>query len=72
MINLDNMALKYYNVIYKHVNHSIFKAKIVAFSEANLTTQIESLIFQRYKRRINANVVTVVEISKTEYLNNEK
>lgn len=64
MISLDNVELKYYNVVYIHSNHSVFKAKVKAFSDSNLTTQIESLLFNRYKRKLSADKAVVVEISE--------
>ena len=67
MISLDNVELKYYNVVYIHSNHSVFKAKVVAFSDSNLTTQIESLLFNRYKRKLSADKAVVVEISEVEF-----
>lgn len=67
MINLDNVELKYYNVIYHHQNHSVFKAKVKAFSDSNLTTQIESLLFNRYKRKLSADKAVVVEISEEQF-----
>jgi hypothetical protein len=67
LINLDNVELKYYNVVYTHTNHSVFKAKVVAFSHGNLTTQIESLLFNRYKRKLSADKAVVVEISENQF-----
>ncbi len=67
MINLDNVELKYYDITFTHVNHSVFKAKVVAFSHGNLTTQIESLLFNRYKRKLSADKAVVVEISEEQF-----
>ena len=56
--------IKYYSFEYKHFNHSVFRGKVKAVDDTNLHTQLESLLFNRYRRKQDVSKVKVVEISK--------
>lgn len=49
---------------YKHTNHSVFRGVIKAVSLANRNTQMLSLLFNRYRRKIGLENVKFVELNK--------
>ena len=66
-MNLTNNVLvdvKYYSFEYRDTNHSIFRGKVKAVSYGNLYTQLESLLYNRYRRKKDVSDVVLVEISK--------
>ena len=66
-MNLTNNVLvdvKYYSFEYRDTNHSIFRGKVKAISYGNLYTQLESLLYNRYRRKKDVSDVVLVEISK--------
>ena len=56
--------IKYYSFEFVHHNHSTFRGKVKALDDVNLNTQLESLLFNRYRRKQDVNKVSVVEINK--------
>lgn len=66
-MNLTNNVLvdvKYYSFEYRDTNHSVFRGKLAAVSDKNLYTQLESLLYNRYRRKKDVSKVSVVEITK--------
>lgn len=56
--------IRYYSFEFTHTNHSVFRGKVKAIDDGNLYTQLESLLFNRYRRKQDVSKVKVVEISK--------
>lgn len=66
-MNLTNNVLvdvKYFSFEYRDTNHSVFRGKVAALNDKNLYTQLESLLYNRYRRKKDVSKVSVVEISK--------
>jgi hypothetical protein len=49
---------------YTHVNHSVFRGVIKAVSIDNRNTQVLSLLYKRYRRKLPLDGVKFVELTK--------
>lgn len=47
---------------YKHTNHSVFRGVIKAVSIANRDCQMESLLYNRYRRKLQLTGVIFEEV----------
>lgn len=46
------LEIKEYQFTYRHINHSVFRGVIKATSIVNRDTQMLSLLYNRYRRKI--------------------
>lgn len=52
---------------YLHTNHSVFRGVIKAVSIANRDCQMESLLYNRYRRKLSIDGVKFVELTDKLY-----
>jgi hypothetical protein len=53
----QQLETKTYKFTFKHINHSVFRGQIVATSEVNRDEQMLSLLYNRYRRKLQLDSV---------------